>query len=263
MGRILIVDDEQHLRRILASALSRDNHNLTEASGVAEARKLLAGSDFDAVITDHKMADGEGLQVLASARENDPALSVVMLTAVATIELAVESMRQGAFDFVTKPFQPETISAAANRACEHTRLLRENGILRETVGRLQGSPEIIGKSQAIQEIRKMIARVAPTNVSVLILGETGTGKELVARALHAMRQPRPQADPYAGRVPGIAGTGRGRGGRPARGDGALDLRRTQRLAAFHLDLGAGVPRQPPRGRPGGGVGVAGVRAAGP
>jgi DNA-binding NtrC family response regulator len=188
MGRILIVDDEPHLRRIVASALSADKHILTEASGAAEALKLLAGIDFDAVITDQKMADGEGLQVLASAREHDPALSVVMLTAVATIELAVESMRQGAFDFVTKPFQPETISAAANRACEHTRLLRENGILRETVGRLQGSPEIIGKSQAIEEIRRMIARVAPTNVSVLILGETGTGKELVARALHNQSQ---------------------------------------------------------------------------
>ena len=82
MGRILIVDDEPHLRRIVASALSADKHILTEASGAAEALKLLAGIDFDAVITDQKMADGEGLQVLASAREHDPALSVVMLTVI-------------------------------------------------------------------------------------------------------------------------------------------------------------------------------------
>jgi DNA-binding NtrC family response regulator len=184
MGRILIVDDEQHLRRIVASALSADKHILTESAGVEETRKLLANNDFDVVITDQKMNDGEGLQVLAAARDTDPALSVILLTAVATIELAVESMRHGAFDFLTKPFQPETIRAAAIRGCEHTKLLRENRLLRDTVGRLQGSSEILGSSRAIQDIRQMILRVAPTNASVLILGESGTGKELVARALH-------------------------------------------------------------------------------
>jgi DNA-binding NtrC family response regulator len=184
MGRILIVDDEPHMRRILASTLNLDGHVTTEAGGVSEAGSHLASEDFDAVFTDQKMGDGEGLEVLSAARDADPTLSVIFLTAFATIELAVDSMRRGAFDFVTKPFQPEDVRAAANRACERTALMRENTLLRETVGRLEGSPEIVGNSSGIKKVREMIARVSRTNAPVLILGETGTGKELVARAVH-------------------------------------------------------------------------------
>ena len=184
MSRILIVDDESNMRKVLASNLALDRHTVTEASGVAEALGHLAVNRFDAVITDQKMRDGEGLEVLARAKEIDPAVAVVMLTAFATVELAVESMRQGAFDFITKPFQPEVVRATARRACEHTQLLRENGLLRLTVDRLEGSDEIFGNSQSMQAVRQMIARVAPTNATVLITGETGTGKELVARAIH-------------------------------------------------------------------------------
>jgi len=184
MGRILIVDDEPHMRRILASTLSLDRHVTTEAGGVSEAKAHISGEDFDAVLTDQKMGDGEGLDVLAAAREADPTLSVVFLTAFATIELAVKSMQQGAFDFITKPFQPEVVRATANRACERTALLRENDLLRRTVGRLEGSSELCGSSPAIEQVRDLIGRVARTNAPVLILGETGTGKELVARAIH-------------------------------------------------------------------------------
>jgi DNA-binding NtrC family response regulator len=184
VSRILIVDDERNMRKILASNLGQDRHNVTEAAGLAEARACLSANQFDAVITDQKMPDGQGLDVLACARELDPTLSVVFLTAFATVELAVESMRQGAFDFITKPFQPEVVRATADRACEHTDLLRENDLLKLTVDRLEGSAEILGNSPAILGVRDMIARVAPTNATVLITGETGTGKELVARAIH-------------------------------------------------------------------------------
>ena len=184
MARILIVDDEPHMRRILASNLRQDKHEIAEAAGVEEARATLGGTDFDVVFTDQKMPDGEGLDVLAAVRESNATIPVIMLTAMASIELAVESMRQGAFDFLTKPFQPEVVRAAANRAAQHAVLLRENALLKGAVVRLEGKSEIYGDSAAIQNVRETIQRVAPTNATVLITGETGTGKELVARALH-------------------------------------------------------------------------------
>src|SRR5215469_15770618 len=184
MGRILIVDDEPNMRRILASNLRQDQHQILEAGGVQEAQHSLAAHDFDVVITDQKMPDGEGLTVLASAHEIDPTLPVILLTAVATIELAVESMRSGAFDFLTKPFQPEVVRATVRRACERTLLLRENILLKDTVVRLAGTSEIYGESPAMHEVRLRISRVAPTHATVLITGETGTGKEVVARAIH-------------------------------------------------------------------------------
>lgn len=184
MSRILIVDDERNMRKILALNLAQDKHAVTEAGGLAEATACLAAERYDAVITDQKMPDGQGLDVLERAREIDPSLAVVFLTAFATVELAVESMRQGAFDFVTKPFQPEVVKATVRRACEHTKLLRENSLLKRTVDQLEGSEEIFGTSPAVLAMRGMIARVAPTNATVLITGATGTGKELVARAIH-------------------------------------------------------------------------------
>ncbi len=192
MGRILLVDDEPNMRRILASNLRQDQHQIWEAGGVVEAQRILSANDFDVVITDQKMPDGDGLTVLVSAHENDPTLPVIVLTAVASIELAVE-MREGAFDFLAKPFQPEVVSATVRRACERTRLLRENILLKDAVVRLEGASEIYGESAAMQEVRERIARVAPTYATVLITGETGTGKEVVARTIHrnSPRAPKP------------------------------------------------------------------------
>jgi DNA-binding NtrC family response regulator len=184
LNRILVVDDERNMRRILASNLTQDGHMVTEAGGVTEAAAFLAANRYDAVVTDQKMPDGQGLDVLARAREADPSLAVIFLTAFATFELAVESMRQGAFDFITKPFQPDVVRATVRRACRHTELLRENGVLKLTVERLEGSEEIFGSSPATLAVRLMISKVAPTGATVLITGETGTGKELVARAIH-------------------------------------------------------------------------------
>lgn len=184
MARILVVDDEPHMRRILATNLQQDGHAVFEAGGVEDAGKKITSGEYDAVITDQKMPDGTGLDVLRLVQQDDPTVSVVFLTAVGSIELAVESMRGGAFDFLTKPFLPEALRATARRATDHTQLLRENIRLRNAVVRLEGSAEIVGRSAGIQKVREQIARVAATDATVLITGETGTGKELVARAIH-------------------------------------------------------------------------------
>src|SRR5215831_5766390 len=184
MARILIVDDEPHMRRILASNLRQDHHDIWEAGGVQDARRCFAENAYDVVFTDQKMPDGEGLEVLTAAHEAEPAHSVVFLTAVASIELAVGSMRHGAFDILTIRFEPDVVRASARRAHERTRLLRENELLKDVVVRLEGTSDIFLDSPAIREVREKIARVAPTGATVLITGETGTGKELVARAIH-------------------------------------------------------------------------------
>jgi two-component system response regulator PilR (NtrC family) len=193
MSKILIVDDEPNMRRILKANLRTATHTCIEASCASEAISLLSREGFDVVVTDQKMPGGTGLDVLRAVQESDSTTSVIFLTAVGTVELAVESMRQGAFDFLTKPFDIDVMKATIRRACERTYLLRENVVLKTTVRKLEGAEEILGESQSIRSVRDLVARVARTNSTVLITGETGTGKELVARAIHrnSLRAQRP------------------------------------------------------------------------
>lgn len=184
MARILVVDDEAHMRKILSSILTELDHEVVEAPAVGLARAKLESSRYDLVITDQRMPDGEGLDLLNFARELDPTLPIVFFSAYATVELAVEAMRLGAFDVISKPFMPETVEAVVTRALERTRLVRENEELKRTVRVLTSAGKLIGESPAMQEVFHLIQRVAPTPATVLVTGETGTGKELVARAIH-------------------------------------------------------------------------------
>ena len=184
MGRILIVCDDSNVRELLASTLEQDKHVVFHAAGVEEARQAIAGNRFEAVLTDEKMPDGEALDVLSAVLEADPTVSVIFLTTGATPELTVESTRKGTFDCLTKPFAPDVLRAAIFRACNYTRLLREKNLLKVTVGRLEGESEIFGDTLGMREVREKILRVAPTSAAVLITGETGTGKEVVARVIH-------------------------------------------------------------------------------
>jgi len=186
VARILIVDDEPNVRKVLTSILLEDGHQVLEAAGVADARAQVATLPLDLVLTDQKMPDGTGLDLLATCVATAPGLPVVLVTAYASVELAVTAMRAGAFDVLPKPFDPDQVSAVVRRALEHARLLRENARLRDQLDRLSGTREIIGSSSPMVDLRERMARVAPTDATVLIVGETGSGKELVARALHDM-----------------------------------------------------------------------------
>jgi DNA-binding NtrC family response regulator len=184
MSTILIVDDEPNLRRLLGMVLREDGHSPVEAGSLSEARAKLGKGDVELVITDQKLGDGDGLAVLAAAREEAAGLPVLFLTAYATVELAVSAMRAGAFDVIPKPFDPDAVKAAVRRAAEHAGLVRENQLLREQVGRIAAAGELVGDATPMQRLKEVVAKVAPTGATVLIHGETGTGKELVARAIH-------------------------------------------------------------------------------
>ncbi|MCC6650710.1 MAG: sigma-54-dependent Fis family transcriptional regulator, partial [Candidatus Eisenbacteria bacterium] len=186
MARLLVIDDEANLRRVLAALLIADGHSVREAGSITEGRAALDAHEFDAVLTDQKLPDGEGLAIVTACAAREPSPPVIVITAFASVELAVEAMRLGAFDFITKPFLPEAVRAAVRRAAERAELQRENARLRDEVQRLAAAGQLVGDSAPMRALRDLITRVAPSGATVLVSGETGTGKELVARAVHAM-----------------------------------------------------------------------------
>ncbi len=185
MRQILLVDDEANLRHLLRLLLEEEGFEVAEAGSLAEARAALERQAPQLVITDQKLGDGKGLEVLAAARRVDETIPVIFLSAFANVELAVAAMRQGAFDVIPKPFDPQGIKAAVRRALAHGALLRENRALKDQAGRQVRDRELLGRSRVMADLQDALDRVAPTNATVLIVGETGTGKELVARAIHA------------------------------------------------------------------------------
>jgi nitrogen regulation protein NR(I) len=184
-ARILIVDDERNLRRVLAAHLKREGWEVEEAADGAEALERLARGAWSLVITDLKMPNLDGLGLLEQTAARHPDLPVVLITAHGTIETAVTAMKRGAFDYITKPFDQEELLAVVRKALATSE--RQGRELRRP-GPVGTASEIIGASPAIQAMLKMIDRVADSPSSVLIQGETGTGKELIARAIHQKSQ---------------------------------------------------------------------------
>jgi DNA-binding NtrC family response regulator len=183
-NRILVVDDETLVRDFVTQALIRMGHKVDAVIDGESAVERIDSSDYDLIVTDLMMPGISGLEVLAHAVRRLPETPVLMLTAYGTIENAVEAMRKGAYDYLTKPVDNELLKLTISRALQKGSLVRENRHLRSQVQREQGITAIVGSSNSMRDITEMLELVAPQPVDVLISGPSGTGKELVARALH-------------------------------------------------------------------------------
>ena len=183
-GRILVVEDERSMREVLKILLEEEGYDVSAASDGLEGMEAVRANIFDLVITDIKMPGADGFEVLKLVKEVYPETIVIMVTAFGTTESAIEAMKKGAYDYINKPFKIDEIRLVVKKAFEKKRLSEELSLLREKFQSSFRLENIIGKSARMQELFKLIPRVAQSNSTVLITGESGTGKELVASALH-------------------------------------------------------------------------------
>ncbi|MEE9217843.1 MAG: sigma-54 dependent transcriptional regulator [Acidobacteriota bacterium] len=183
-ARLLLVEDKQNLRRMLRQSLQAEGYAVEEAATTPEAIERLRAERFHLVLSDLRLPGGSGHDVLRAAREQDPELPVVMLTAYGTIGDAVAAMKEGAFDFLSKPVDPDHLLLVLERALGQQRLRSENRLLREQINERLGFGTIIGQDPRLEEVMDKMRRVAATDATVLLTGESGTGKELFARAIH-------------------------------------------------------------------------------
>lgn len=185
MARVLLVDDDASLREVLSFAIEELGHEVSAHAGGESALAEIEIQTPDVVVTDLKMPGIDGLELLRRVRATLPATPVIILTAFGTIEDAVEAMKEGAHHYLTKPYRREELGVAIEQALERRRLLLENQSLRDRLRAQQRRIELVAISPAMQDVAQMIQRIAPSDATVLITGESGSGKEVVARALHA------------------------------------------------------------------------------
>jgi len=183
-AKLLIVDDELSVRDSLAKWFHEEGYEVGAAEDANSALTRLAEKPWDVVLCDIKMRGTDGIELQRRMHEIDPNLIVIMMTGYASVETAVTALKNGAYDYVTKPLDPDEIAHLVKKALSHKRAEEENVRLRETVAEVARPEDIIGESEAMQTVYHAIETVAPTDATVLITGESGTGKELVARAIH-------------------------------------------------------------------------------
>jgi two-component system response regulator PilR (NtrC family) len=184
MSKILVVDDEQSMRDFLAILLTKEGHEVLTAKSGADALQAVQSEIFDLVITDMKMPGADGMEVLKAVKEVSPETVVIMITAFATTETAVEAMKIGAYDYIIKPFKVDELKLIINNSLEKRYLRKENTLLKREIESKAGFANFIGKSKPMQKVFSLIRQVSDTKSTVLITGESGTGKELVAKAVH-------------------------------------------------------------------------------
>lgn len=183
---ILIVDDEQVVRDSLLHWFTDEGYEVEVAASAGEALSRLAARDLDLVIADIRMPGMDGLELLEKIQSEQLDTSVIVMTGYASVESAVRALKHGAFDYITKPFDPDELSVAVRNALEQHRLKRENRMLRQQLSESFAVSELVGQSEAMRRVREQIETVAAVDSTVLIEGESGTGKELVARAIHRL-----------------------------------------------------------------------------
>jgi two-component system, NtrC family, response regulator PilR len=202
-GRILVVDDELSMREVLDITLRQEGYEVTLVDGGEAALRALDVATFDLVLTDLRMPNVDGLAVLRAVKEHAAGTAVVMLTAFASTDTAVEAMKLGAYDYVTKPFKLDELRLTIASALERKRLREENQSLRRQLQRERGLPNFVGRSRRMLEVFETIRKIADSPSNVMITGETGTGKELVAQAIHheSPRRDRPFVSVNCGAIP--------------------------------------------------------------
>src|SRR5438128_11533993 len=186
VARILVVDDDTASRGLMEQILAEDGHHVVPCADGAEAIQRLESEPdaFDAVVSDIRMVEADGLEVLDWAQKNAPETPVLLVTAFGNVDGAVDAIRRGAYDYISKPYDVNAIKLVVDRALRHRRLSAENRRLKREIREKYALQNVVGRSEAMLQVYKTAARVASTDATVLVVGESGTGKELVARAIH-------------------------------------------------------------------------------